>query len=1108
MRTACSPRPRSARRRIPLSARRPSLRQAAVALLALLCAVATPAAAEAVPVPISEGAVEWGFKASWRTYIGEAGITPSGGVTRTKDGGFAWPVAGGSYDADGSALELRLGGAVHFTAHDGLLDSRLSSGRLLISSSAAELRFDVHSKAMDGRWITLEDAPIALLDASAVTPQVADGRTTWSAIPTAITKEGAEAFTYGAGTALDPLSISYAGPGGAPDWAETWTPPGTHAYRLAESRELLPDVTWAPWIREAFVDEAAGVVHAVGYPSAAATADHLFAIDLASGAIVGDAGPLVGQRYAFDAADHTVFVGGAGGTRLTAYRWDDDAGEYAAETLSTTATGGALVYDAATETAALANSNGSVLLATRDDDGSFVTRTVAVTGLSYMGDFALDSEGGAVFTVGRGDDRVMQVDLDQPTATATAVEGLDGAAYATVAVTRAGEAWVTGLVGGLPRLQRLTRAAGGDWAPAGEPLTLPGYVASLRPSPDGARLYGIFPFGNAIHVIEDGRVRGTITTGGPRDSAENTLHVTPRADGSLYVVHPHPRLQRPSAVALPPSVDLHALDAVSPTVTEQPRGETVALGADEEERTVELTAAATGSPAPQVRWQARAGGVGRFRDLPGKTEPTLRIDATRDADGTEYRAVFANAAGEIATEPATLTVRWPPRIGQQPRSIAVVEGEDAVLKVMPLGNPHPTVTWQVRVGGFWHDLGPESGDVELSGDGGGFLTIKRTTLDQDGTRLRARVSNALGTVFSDVVELAVAPAGGAATFGSGTVEWGFAERWRCYVVGSVARGAIEVGGGVERVPGTAAGGALCPAAGAGSEALRFPVLGGSWDPAAGRLVVRLGGSVRFWGHAHHVVGDPRPQLDTSFSNLRIVVEGGRGALYADAAGATMNNPQPVTRLGVELVSLDLTGIAAAPTAGGLAWSAIPTALTAAGAEVFGSYPAGERFDPISLSLVYGTPAPEPEPQPQPQPQPEPQPQADPPVGAPAARARAATVAVAAGTRRVGPRRLARLATIRCPAGAGRCTVSAPARVRVAIAGRRYRAAVVVPRTVRPGARAALRVRLTPAAARRLRGRTATVRVRVVVRRGRAVTRRTVAARIGARRAPAAGVRAR
>jgi hypothetical protein len=1078
------------------------LHHAACALLAALCvaaAVAQPA--NAAPTAIAQGTVEWGFKASWRAYIGEAGITPSGGVTRTASGGFAWPVTGGSYDGDGSVLELRLGGTVHFTAHDGMLDTTMSNGRLVISRATAEVRYDVRSKTMEGGQVTFEDEPVALLDASAVTPQVAGGTTTWTAIPTAITEQGAAAFTYAAGTALDPLTISYEGPGGAPDWAETWTAPGTYTFRRTQSRELLPNPTWSPWIREAFVDEAAGVVHAIGYPDPTAAGDHLFAVDLATGSVVADAGAVAEQRYAFDPVTHTVYVGGAGGTTFTAHRYEAGSG-YTSQSLATGVGGTVVTWDPATSTAALANSNGYVVLARPVGDGSYTTRTVTVTGLGGISGFALDGQGGAIFTTSSGSDRVKQVDLSGATATAEVVAGPVARVSYALAVARPGEAWISGSFGGGWRAQRLTRAGTGAWQPAGEALALPGYVQAWRPSGDGRRLYGLFAYGNAVHVIEDGRVRGTIATDGPSDNADNALAVTPNADGSVWVVHPHRTLLRGTLTTVPWIADRHELDEVSPAVTAEPQDATVTLAADQESETVELTAAASGTPAPRVRWQSRVGGVGRFRDLAGASATTLAVDVTRDHDGTEYRAVFTNAAGELATQPATVTVRWPPRISQQPRSVAVVEGEDALLKVMPLGNPHPTVTWQARVGGFWRDLDPDDGDVELSGEGGGFLTVKRTTRDQDGTRLRAKVSNAHGTVFSDVVELAVSPAAsGVVTFGSGTVDWGFAERWRCYVTGTIARGAIEPGAGVARVPGSAANGATCAAGDARSEALRFPVRGGSWDAASGRLEVRLGGSVRFWGHAHHVPGDTRPQLDTTFSNLRVVVEGGRGALYADTVGATMDNPTPVTRQGVELVSLDLAGLSPSPTADGLAWTAVPTALTSAGAGVFDQYPVGEPFDPVSLSLVYGTPQPDPETPPSSGgEQPAPGTPSDPPVVVPpTVRAPAATVAVVKGRQLVGAKRLARLATVACPARAGRCTVTAPARVRVAIGGRRHVARVVVSKAVRAGRRAAVRLQLTRAAVERLRGRTATVKVKLVVRAGKAVTRKTATVRIGARR---------
>lgn len=1099
MRTFRRPRPGSARRRGVLPAAAGTVLRASIALLAALCAaVACAGSAHAAPTPIAEGAVDWGFKASWRTYIGEAGITPSGGVTRTLDGGFRWPVTGGSYDADTRATELTLGGSVHFTAHDGLLDSTLSNGRIVISAEATEIRFDIRSKTMEGARIELTDAPLAILDAESVTPVLDGGRTVWSAIPSTITQEGHDAFTYGVGSALDPLTIDYAGPGGKPDFAETWTAPGTYAYEISTSQSLLPGPTWSPWIRESFYDAEAGVVHAIGYPNAAATGDNLFAIDAATGAVLAIAGPVVGQRYAFDAERHTVFVGGAGGSEFRAYTFDPDADTYANELLMAGVTGSVVTFDAATDTAALANSNGFVVVASRDSGGALVTRRVDVV-LQYLSDFRLDGRGGALMTRSNRDERVLAIpDLSAATPEAVAVSGLTRQNYSTLALGRSDEAWLTGLVGGSPRLQRLVRDGSG-WRASGAPAILPTYAAALTPAPGGSRLYGSFPYGNTIQVIEDGAVRGAITTDGPLQSNDNTLRVAPAADGSVAVIHPHRSLLRPSSVAVPWVLDRHVLDAVSPAISEQPQDATVALAEGVPSKPVELSFAATATPAAAVQWQVRTGGAGRFRDLDGRSSATLSLDAAREDNGSQYRAVLSNRAGEIATEPATVTVKWAPRISQQPQSVSVQEGEDALLKVMPVGNPQPHVTWQIRSGGFWRDLDPQNGDVEVSGEGGGFLTVKGTTLDQSGTRLRARIANDVGTVFSEAVTLTVVPAvSGPVTFGGGHVDWGVANRWRCYVTGTVARGAIEVAGGVERVPGTAATGALCPGAGAGSDALRFPVRGGSWDPATGRLEVRLGGSVRFWGHAHH--GTPAPQLDTTISNLRLTVAGGVGTLVADTTGATMENPLPVTRTGVELVSVDLTGIATQASADGLAWTAIPSALTAAGGAVFGQYPVGEPFDPISLSLRYGTPQVDDPPAGGGggvTPPPVEQPRADPPR---TTTPRAAQVIAVAGLQRLDRTRAVRLATLTCPAGAGRCAVTAPKRVQVRIGGKAFRAVVLAPKTVVAGTRGALRLRLPRAAAQRLRGRGAVrVRVAVSLRRGKQVTRKTVSVRIAAAR---------
>jgi surface-anchored protein len=96
-----------------------------------------------------------------------------------------------------------------------------------------------------------------------------------------------------------------------------------------------------------------------------------------------------------------------------------------------------------------------------------------------------------------------------------------------------------------------------------------------------------------------------------------------------------------------------------------------------------------------------------------------------------------------------------------------------------------------------------------------------------------------------------------------------------------------------------------------------------------------------------------------------------------------------------------------------------------------------------------------------------------------------------GPRRLGTQRTTTLATIACPATGAACPITAPRRTTVTIAGRRFTATLLAPKTIRPGQTATLRVRLTPAAAQRLKGHTAQVRFRIAV----GTTTRTVSVRI-------------
>jgi hypothetical protein len=66
-------------------------------------------------------------------------------------------------------------------------------------------------------------------------------------------------------------------------------------------------------------------------------------------------------------------------------------------------------------------------------------------------------------------------------------------------------------------------------------------------------------------------------------------------------------------------------------------------------------AAATGSPTPTVQWQSSSDGS-RFTDIPGATSTTLVIQTATTRNIYQYRAVFTNSAGSVAT-----TATPPPR---------------------------------------------------------------------------------------------------------------------------------------------------------------------------------------------------------------------------------------------------------------------------------------------------------------------------------------------------------------------------------------------------------------------------------------------------------------
>ena len=92
------------------------------------------------------------------------------------------------------------------------------------------------------------------------------------------------------------------------------------------------------------------------------------------------------------------------------------------------------------------------------------------------------------------------------------------------------------------------------------------------------------------------------------------------------------------------------ITGTAPAVTTQPTAKVVAAGTP-----VTFTTAASGSPAPSVKWQVLPL-AGIWTDIAGATSASYTFTPTGTDDGKQYRAVFTNVVGSATTTAAALTV--------------------------------------------------------------------------------------------------------------------------------------------------------------------------------------------------------------------------------------------------------------------------------------------------------------------------------------------------------------------------------------------------------------------------------------------------------------------
>ena len=605
--------------------------------LVALSAFFLPAAVHAddPPTPISAGAgADWGVKQSFRNYvtgpIANGTISIADGATQNPDGTFHFPVGAGEYDPTTGTTVLGFTGTVHFEGHEGALEVTISDPRIELTPEGSALFADMTSKPnQPGAPVTqYPGVKVAALDLSGKAPTVDATTTTWPALPTALAEEAVPAFAgfYGANTALDSFAFGYEGPGGVPQ-SEDWTPAATPLWGKALTGTIptgVVNATFDPvrdriWVGAydgkkvvALNDEtmaSAGIDVSVGHSSRAVAVDRtngtVYSIDTDIRAVRDS-----GSGYALDPTAVDSFGGGSN----------------------------ALATDPATGTIYTVVENSLY----RYKSPGFSRESFEIP--SGYGAVRV-TEDGRIFLIPSGAVEVAEVTISGATATLKPVPGTTAASGATVAADGR-IAYVELDYSEYPivhtTLHVLTPDGSGGWSDHAS-SQLKGVSSAYGAwSGDGETLFLVSSGFTDVIVVEDDVEVGRIKGNGYLSAMQ------PAPDGSVYALWRDGTMSRLGVVA------------TSPTITEQPDDASVTLASAEATKEVELTAAAEGDPAPDVRWQVRAPGSARWNDVEGATEATLAVELGVADSGARYRAIFGNEAGEIATVPAIVSAQVEP----------------------------------------------------------------------------------------------------------------------------------------------------------------------------------------------------------------------------------------------------------------------------------------------------------------------------------------------------------------------------------------------------------------------------------------------------------------
>jgi len=174
------------------------------------------------------------------------------------------------------------------------------------------------------------------------------------------------------------------------------------------------------------------------------------------------------------------------------------------------------------------------------------------------------------------------------------------------------------------------------------------------------------------------------------------------------------------------------IPATPPTIIGQPQSQTVIAGSN-----ATFSVTANGTSPLMYQWYKGS------TTVPGATNPVYTINSAGAANAGSYLVTIGNSVGSVTSVVATLTVRFPPTITQQPQSRSILSSSNVVFSVTAAGDPPLTYQWY-----FANTPIPHATNATLSlinvqlGQGGDYYVV---------------ISNAFGFITSSVAALTVSP---------------------------------------------------------------------------------------------------------------------------------------------------------------------------------------------------------------------------------------------------------------------------------------------------------------------------------------------------------------